>query len=200
MILPELNDATPAVQQAYAKMSSELYYLDATGGRSPTAPGYEELELHDVLVAFLVHARDLQCSDELTAQRRRSTRTLISHVFQVHLDSMAPVRTFVDVTIEYPENASELARAVGSSNPRWPIQAFESDEFGRLTRSLYDDARLGATFSRSEYLIRRLADCRLSDHQCELAKTLSQEWDGTLGELVDTARALQPDTQSVEAI
>jgi hypothetical protein len=206
MPLPELRAAPEAVRRAYAVILEAVEETDTAFGREY---GLEGLPQHDILVAYLILSRDLRCnadartSHELQMRRTLSTaRLLVARAFTAKSHSMSSVRLVVDLVLAYPQDAHTLTDVVSliNSDLAWPTAATTTDDLGLLTRVVYDAAYFTLLASRPVYLRSRILTHQLSPAQRDIATVLSSEWDGTLQELIDTAKALRPDVPLASAI
>jgi len=117
--------------------------------------------------------------------------------FELRGYSMDDVRTIIDLALEYPGEAYFIAETIRSSSGRWPAsEVCDSDDVGRLTRSVFDAIGIKVIIPRTDYLIRRArvraTTGMLTPQQFEFAATLSTDWTGTLDEMVETATTLRP--------
>jgi hypothetical protein len=222
VILPELHDASPGVDLAHAAIIRQLMSLPELRAASESlasvnpasvktavpdadpepqaSPALSQLDMHDVLVAYLILLRsDLRAAasgenlELRKAKVRQNARRIVGNTFAMGSNSMSQVVAFVDVALDYPDDASTLAATISSSRPVWPIEVGDTDDLGRLTRELYDATQVSSELSRTDYLSRRLCSGRnLSEDQRTFAAVLCPEWAGTLEELVLTVTTLRP--------
>ena len=201
--IPSLRGATPEVRHALAVLRSDLEDLVGDVHRSEDSLDHyplEDLDMHDVLVAYLILEHSLRSKDQLvsnghgrTTLRSRLAWSIVSRAFARQSHSIDSVHTFVDVSLAYPGSAVVLARSVGiDGGTTWPREIADTDDVGRLTREVYDAAGFDRNIDRTGYLVRRLTSRRLRRPQRDFAVLLSYEWAGTLEDLVATAQTLRP--------
>jgi hypothetical protein len=199
--LPSLDDSSPDVAHAY-KVLSDASLKSVTMVLEPdTAADLAELKpvaIHDVLVAYLLFARDLRRNHHPPALARgvalRHARRIAGKVFLDQSDTMNALRCFVNLARIYPTESLELALGpISSSGTVWTSEMSDTDVLGPLAREVYDGARITGAWSRAKYLAHRVrCDDHLSPTECEVAVLLSEQWTGTLAELIDIAMTPRP--------
>jgi hypothetical protein len=198
--LPEFYEAAPGVQIAYTVLADHVEGLLLNTPRvAVTVPSLEQLDVHDVLVAYLLHWRSFSRGRTESSENGRPRRyhsdlqRMVGRTFAtaLQLDATPALHAFIDVATHYPDLAIALALAVGGSNPEWPVEVADTAVAGRVPKEVYDLAKLDHYLPRVEYLIRQIRRQRnFPTSQYDLAVALADEWEGTLDELLETTQTL----------
>lgn len=205
MNLPELRCATPGVRRAHDAILDRVTGPDALTNHAPV----ENVELRDLLVAYLIFVRDLyspekDATDSFFDEDRDHHYALrtIRATCVARARSMDFVRTFIDLAVTYPFEHSNLVETVATSTSLWPAQEVcDTDDVGRLTRKLHEDAGVTVIIPRRDYLVRRIRSAgQLRGPVFNLACTLARDWAGTLDELVETTNALYASPRATVAV
>jgi hypothetical protein len=197
--LCELNDATPGEQRAYATLV-ERVAIATSDPLAATLALAENLDTHDILVAFLLLTRSLfrlsETAPASAIEKKRqdhanALRTVRATCVQ-RSNSLATPLAFIDAAIAHPDQAVGLAELFATSSAIWPKEISQTNDLGRLPLPVYATAFGQYVAPRCEYLADRLPWQGLTLSQVALATALSQEWTGTLSELVETTKNLHP--------
>jgi hypothetical protein len=188
--------ATPTDTSSYAyRSAARALLVESTPTVIRTFPeeAAERLSKHHKFADLLgAYARQRTAGLPTT----ENARHIIRRIAGTHVTPEEFILGLVNICEDFPADAAQITTEIVFLIDALPLYLASTDILGLLRADVFATLTYQHVLLRSDYLLARLSHARpaLTSDQLDVARTLTEEWAGTLDSLCDTARHLCPKT------